>query len=334
MNQLSELRVIDLFAGCGGMSLGFQNAGFRVAAAFDSWQAAIKVYRQNFSHPIHEVDLSDQTIDYEQFVSCKPFMIIGGPPCQDFSHAGKRDEELGRADLTIAFARIIANVKPQLFVMENVDRAIKSKRLAIARELLSREGYALTEQILDASLCGVPQKRKRMFLIGELASKDNFLDRYLDRELATQPLTVRQYFIDHVTQDFTLQYYYRHPRNYSRRAVYSVDEPSATIRGVNRPIPATYTTHSADASPINPSVRPLTTLERAYIQTFPFDFAFTGTKSDVEQMIGNAVPVKLAEYVARAILDYLLDRRFGQEISVPIQLKLFESAQNYVTSVR
>ena len=95
------MRVIDLFAGCGGMSLGFENAGFDIIAAFDNWDAAIKIYESNFSHPIYKKDLSKDDI-IQQLSDMRPDVIMGGPPCQDYSIAGKR--ELGnRANLTIRF---------------------------------------------------------------------------------------------------------------------------------------------------------------------------------------------------------------------------------------
>lgn len=108
------MRTIDLFAGCGGLSLGFENAGFDIKAAFEIWQPAIKVYQRNFRHPIFQVDLSEESVIHT-LRECKPEVIIGGPPCQDFSSAGKRDESLGRANLTINFARIIASIKPRFF---------------------------------------------------------------------------------------------------------------------------------------------------------------------------------------------------------------------------
>ena len=88
---------------------------------------------------------------------------------------------------------------------------------------------------------------------------------------------------------------------FKRRAIFSIYEPSPTIRGVNRPIPKTYQKHPGDATDMTENVRPLTTIERSYLQTFPKGFQLQGTKSDLEQMIGNAVPVKLAEYVANKI---------------------------------
>ena len=137
-------KFIDFFAGCGGMTLGFQNAGFEAVAAFDNWESAVRVYRANFAHDIHTLDLSNWQKCLSTLNSYQFDMIIGGPPCQDFSHAGKRDENLGRADLTISFAEIVAHTKPQWFVMENVDRAVKSQRYRQACEILREAGYSLT----------------------------------------------------------------------------------------------------------------------------------------------------------------------------------------------
>ena len=113
-------------------------------------------------------------------------------------------------------------------------------------------------------------------------------------------MTVREY----MGSILDIEHYYRHPRTYGRRAVFSIDEPSPTVRGVNRPIPRNYRIHPGDTAPISMNVRPLTTIERSYIQTFPRDFVFEGSKTDLEQMIGNAVPVKLAEYVAKSIIAF------------------------------
>jgi DNA (cytosine-5)-methyltransferase 1 len=299
---MEELKVIDFFSGCGGLSLGFQNAGFDVLAAFDYWEPALNVYRKNLpDHPAIEVDLSKFDGDVSLFASYNPDMIIGGAPCQDFSSAGKRDESNGRADLTIIFAKIITTVSPKWFVSENVERAIGSKAYAKAKAILKTFGYALTERVLDASLCGVPQARKRLFLIGELDGIENGVGFYLDKNLSAKQMTLRDYFGD----SLGVEHYYRHPRSYQRRGIFSIDEPSPTVRGVNRPIPPNYKPHSGDTSEVNENIRPLTTKERSMIQTFPKEFIFEGTKADLEQMIGNAVPVKLAEYVGNCIAEYI-----------------------------
>lgn len=300
-----KIKVVDLFSGCGGLSLGLSRAGFDVIAGIDNWEPTIKIYKQNFDHEIIQHDLSDEKESIKIISLLKPDMIAGGPPCQDFSSAGKRDEDGGRADLTISFANIIAGIKPRFFLMENVATILKSKKLSEAFKIFKKAGYSLSFKILDASYCGVPQIRKRFFLFGELDGHDEALNFYLDKNQSSQPMTIR----DYSSSSFKTDFYYRHPRNYNRRAVYSIDEPSPTIRGVNRPIPKGYKGHPKDASVINENVRPLTTQERALIQTFPNDFVLTGTKTNLEQIIGNAVPVKLAEFVGNCIIQYLLDSK-------------------------
>lgn len=296
------MKVIDLFAGCGGMTLGFQESGFNVVAAFENWLPAINIYKANFNHNVFETDLSI-TDNIEFFNKFKPEMIIGGPPCQDFSSAGKRDETLGRADLTLSFSHIISKVRPLWFVMENVDRIVKSNILKQATDVYKAAGYGLSSAVLDASYCGVPQARKRFFMIGHLESSDGFLDFYLQNNQSKKPMTVSDYF----GKSLGIEYYYRHPRSYKRRGVFSIHEPSPTIRGVNRPIPKGYKKHLGDPCEIDSQLRPLTTIERSYIQTFPTDFKFSGNKTDLEQIIGNAVPVNLAKYVGNCINQYIKD---------------------------
>lgn len=294
------MRTVDLFAGIGGLSLGFMEAGCEIVAACDAWEKARNVYLDNIKgHPYLLLDLSDVEAAVEAIRPFQPEVIIGGPPCQDFSSAGKRDEDGGRGDLTISFARIVAQVAPPFFVMENVPRTAKSRKQEEAERILKSAGYGLTKTIADASLHGAPQRRKRFFMVGALGGDDGAFEPFFLKRQRSSPLTIRECLGDRLNIDA----YYRHPRNYSRRAVFSVDEPSPTVRGVNRPIPDGYKGHPQDAAAVDSGgVRPLTTRERALIQTFPEDFVFSGSKSEIEQMIGNAVPVKLAASVASALL--------------------------------
>ena len=292
--------VIVLFCGCGGMSGGFQNAGYEIIAAFDNWEPAINVYEKNFSHKVHNLDLKNEIV-HQKIAQRKPDVIIAGPPCQDFSDAGPRNETLGRASLTGSFAQIVIKSRPLFFVMENVPRV---RNTAVYRGIVSafkEAGYGLSAHSLDASYCGVPQKRHRFFLIGHLKSDDNFLSTTIEKALSKNEMTIHDYLGD----SLGVEYYFRIPRSYTRRAVFSIYEPSVTIRGVERPIPKTYKKHPGDLVEIGPTVRALTVRERSYIQTFPPEFIFEGTKSDLNQMIGNAVPVKMAELVASSILRYL-----------------------------
>jgi DNA (cytosine-5)-methyltransferase 1 len=294
------MKVIDLFSGCGGMTLGFQNAGFSVKAAYDNWEPAAEVYRDNFKHPIYSLDLKKKGVA-QHIKQHSPDVIIGGPPCQDFSSAGHRNESLGRADLTISFADIVVKNRPQFFVMENVARITKSGILAKISKIFRKAGYGLTGEILNASYCGVPQTRKRFFLIGHLESHDRFLTDIFKRNMSSSPMSVYDYLGD----TLGVEYYFRIPRSYSRRAVFSIYEPCVTIRAVDRPIPKGYKKHPGDLVEIGNKVRALTVPERSYIQTFPKSFVFKGSKTNLNQMIGNAVPVKLAEYVAIAIQKYI-----------------------------
>ena len=296
------MKCIDLFSGCGGLSLGFEKAGFEVVAAFDKWQPVADVYKENFKHPIKIIDLKDEIAARKELKQYNFDMIMGGPPCQDFSSAGKRDLNGGRADLTYHFANIVCKLKPEWFMMENVAQIKKSHILKEIVEQFTDNGYGLSAVILDASYCGVPQARKRFFLMGHLNDKHNQLVEVFKNKQSKKPMTIKDYLGD----SLNLQYYYRHPRNYSRRGVFSIDEPSPTVRGVNRPVPAGYKINSCDPKGIDlKKIRPLTTIERSYIQTFPKSFKFPGTKTNLDQMIGNAVPVNLGKFVANRIKDYI-----------------------------
>jgi DNA (cytosine-5)-methyltransferase 1 len=304
------MKAVDLFCGVGGLSLGLELAGIEILAGADAWSQALDVYRLNHGHDALELDLSNIKSATSTIGRYKIDLIAGGPPCQDFSHAGKRIEGI-RADLTMAFAKIVTKTRPEWFIMENVDRSQNSAAYAEARSIYKKAGYGLTEKVLDASFCGVPQKRKRFFCIGRLDECDDFLIPTINAKLSESPMTVKQY----LGNEFGVTHYYRHPRNYSRRGVFSIDEPSPTVRGVNRPVPKGYPGHANDKAPVE-SVRPLTTLERARIQTFPGDYLWAGSKTDIEQFIGNAVPVNLARFVGECIMTYS-----GRTISPSIKQK-------------
>ena len=283
------MKVVDLFCGCGGLSLGFTMAGFDVVAAYDNWKIALDTYRLNFKHKAVMLDLKNVEQSISVIRNDELDMIIGGPPCQDFSSAGKRDEDNGRGDLTVCFAEIVGKIRPRWFVMENVERIVKTNKLQQAKVIFRQAGYGMSQTVLNASLCNVPQKRKR------------FMDAILAHNQAKRPMTVADYLGD----SLGIEFYYRHPRSYARRGIFSIHEPSPTIRGVNRPIPQGYQIKHNDPVKSIEGVRPLTTIERSYIQTFPKTFQFLGSKTEIEQMIGNAVPVNLGRYVAVAIREYL-----------------------------
>lgn len=291
---------IDLFCGCGGMSKGFQNKGVRVLAAYDNWASAVSTYNRNFNHKAYISDIGAPSFIDEISIH-NVDLIFGGPPCQDFSSAGPLQGASHRANLLLTFSKIVIVKSPKYFVLENVPRSRLSKQYAKSVELFKQAGYGLTEVVLDASYCGVPQSRKRLFLIGAKGAKNDFVLDRIKRNLSQKPLSMKEYFKD----DIEIKHYFRVPTNYSRRGVFSVDEPCKTIRGVERPIPKGYPGHRDDSSKINGSIRCLTIEERARVQTFPKGYVFEGTKSVQNQLIGNAVPVKLAEFIAGSLLGYI-----------------------------
>lgn len=230
------MKVVDLFCGCGGLSLGFTMAGFDVVAAYDNWKIALDTYRLNFKHKAVMLNLKNVEQSISVIRNDELDMIIGGPPCQDFSSAGKRDEDNGRGDLTVCFAEIVGKIRPRWFVMENVERIVKTNKLQQAKAIFRQAGYGMSQTVLNASLCNVPQKRKRFILIGAIGEKDGFMDAILAHNQAKRPMTVADYLGD----SLGIEFYYRHPRCYARRGIFSIHEPSPTIRGVNRPIPQGY----------------------------------------------------------------------------------------------
>ena len=289
------MRVVDLFCGSGGLSKGLIDSGMEVVAAYDNWQVCVDTYNRNIACHAEVLDLSNVSEALEAIRPHSPDLIAGGPPCQDFSSAGKR-VEAGRASLTRNFAEIVAFCRPDFFLMENVPRARTSETFRHLTEIL--DAYDLEWAVLDASVCGVPQRRKRFFVFGAIKRERQMLD-WMAENISDEPLSVKQ----HLGDEIDIEHYYRHPRNYSRRSVFSVHEPSPTIRGVNRPVPPNYQGNSLDKVPPR-TVRPLTTMERSRIQTFPPEWAWDARdrNADAELQIGNAVPPALAEFVGKAIL--------------------------------
>ena len=286
------MKILDLFAGAGGMALGLHDAGHKIVHSVDNWKAAHDVLKQNFDHPASLLDLS-QKANWEQALAVNFDVIAGGPPCQDFSIAGGRKTDGARANLTLSFAEMVSRAKPKLFVMENVYSIVGTDVLAKAKSILEKAGYSLTSEVIDSSFIGVPQARKRYILVGTLKSKIPDLSKFYESNKSEKRMTVSDYFGKKLDTEF----YYAHPRSYKRRAVFSIHEPSSTIRGVNRPMPLNYEFHPADKCSNRSKIRPLTTSERAQIQTFPKKFVFVESKSQSEQLIGNAVPVNLARFI-------------------------------------
>lgn len=291
------MRTIELFCGAGGMSLGFQRAGFDLVQAYDAWEPAVANYRANVGKHAWLHDLKDVFTVGPMLAALQPDIIIGGPPCQDYSVAGKKIEG-ENASMTRAFAMYLSIARPQWFVMENVRQARKSKAWADARAMMKAAGYGLTESVLDASWYGVPQTRKRLFVVGRLGERDDFLASALVSARSDRQTVISD------ALDLPERYVYSRPFR-DGRGVRSVDEPFPSVMrtAAERPRPRYLNSpHPDDPIPATEAAV-LTRDQLARIQGFPENWVWpVGTDRNIHQMIANAVPAPLAEAVGGVIL--------------------------------
>lgn len=174
-SRRTGLTAIDLFAGCGGATLGFKNEGFRVVAAVEVDPIAAKTYRQN--HPevlLFEKDIrkiSPRTLLRKaKLKQGEVAVVLGCPPCQGFSRVRRGGPDKHNA-LVRVFAEFVAAIKPRFFLLENVPGLVEGKGKRVFKEalnLLSSSGYSMVCRVLNAADYGVPQRRKRVVVIGGL----------------------------------------------------------------------------------------------------------------------------------------------------------------------
>lgn len=172
---MTVYRSLDLFSGCGGLSLGMSLAkssngnSIKTACAIDIWEIACKTFEHNLGlKPICE-PIDDDLICHQNKINGPFDIVVGGPPCQGFSSAGKRALDDDRNKLVLAFLRAIEITKPKVFVMENVAGFKTFQNGKIHKEVMNfakRLGYQVRSAIVLASLSGVPQRRKRFLLVG------------------------------------------------------------------------------------------------------------------------------------------------------------------------
>lgn len=165
---MADIRTLDLFAGAGGLSLGFELAdlGYKPVHAVEIEPAAARTFKRHFGCPVHDGPIED----LEQFE--KADVILGGPPCQGFSPLGRNRDDVSRAQLNELwqhFLRAVKQVKPKAFVIENVPEFQKSAQFAKLLELLDTDPelkkYGFSYGVLNAADYGVPQRRRRGILL-------------------------------------------------------------------------------------------------------------------------------------------------------------------------
>ena len=179
---MKQYNVIDLFCGCDGFSKGFEEAGFKVRFGVDLWKDATVTYKKNFpdatvlNEDIIKITGKD-ILKAANMHKSDVDVIIGGPPCQGFSVSGKRMIDDERNKLYKSYVSIVSELKPKIFVMENVPGLVRLFKGQVAKQVVedfSALGYVVQMKILSADNYGVPQQRKRVFFVGvreDLAKK-------------------------------------------------------------------------------------------------------------------------------------------------------------------
>lgn len=169
---MSKPLIVDLFCGCGGLSLGFEKAGYDIALAIDLWNDAVNTYNHNHENSvavckdIHELDNEMLT---KMRLEKNIVGVIGGPPCQGYSTVGTRDVNDPRNHLYLEYCRVVEQLKPKFFVIENVKGLLTLNKGMFKDDIVNRFsklGYNVTYKLLNASDYGVPQSRQRVFFIG------------------------------------------------------------------------------------------------------------------------------------------------------------------------
>lgn len=190
---MKSFKAMSLFSGAGGMDVGFERAGFKVLAASEMDTFACKTYRAN--HPGSELFEGDVKQYIEQLGTFRGVdVVFGGPPCQGFSVAGKMNPDDPRSQLVFSFVKVVREVRPKAFVMENVKALASLEKFQKIREqlfrLFSELGYSVSMNVLNAKDFGSAQNRERVFFVGTLNVKQDIrlgsLEAYRQKALSVR----------------------------------------------------------------------------------------------------------------------------------------------------
>lgn len=335
---------LDLFAGAGGATQGLADAGFNVLGAVENDEAAAKSYRLNHETPLVIIeDIRRVRVTWLQEIlgleKGRLDVLNACPPCQGWSSLGKRNVADARNDLIGDLWRMIGQLRPRSWLLENVTGLAGDARLGSLIQEAKRVGYGVRSYHLDAKSFGVPQRRKRLIVIGILGRASETLPKDLmikiparfDRSIRTagdaleQAKAIsqsedtinrgrrhRQHIVERIAAvpvggnrfDLPLAYQLEcHQRMNSRQASASYGRIRA-----NEPAPTMTTrcTTPACGSFIHPTEdRGITLREAALIQSFPGEYGFVGTYGQIEAQIGNAFPPRMAEGIGLAIRTLL-----------------------------
>lgn len=318
--------VIDLFSGCSGFSTGLLDAGFRVVSGIDFDRSSIECYDYNHSYRGSKGVVSDisqlsgrKLLEISGVDSCD--LLVGGPPCQAFSIAGKRRAlEDVRGQLIFDFVRLVSEVKPQVFIMENVPNITKFDQGNLFSTIitsLSELGYYVDYKVLYAADYGIPQMRKRVFVVGcqhqQLSfpepthcSEPSPLFQTLPRYVSTQDAIGD---LPDVTTEESKLIPNHEPTLHGPQMIEAFEKlkpgtrDRKTFHDKLHPEKLSYTLRagSGNFSPLRPVhyqyPRVLTVRESARIQSFSDDFIWVDSIPRMQQyrQVGNAVPPLMAQ---------------------------------------
>lgn len=323
--------IIDLFAGVGGLSRGFEGNGFTIALANDFDKYAAETFKLNHPH-VNFIDGDVAKIDGQVVKNTigdtKIDVLMGGIPCQSFSMAGRRirrgidHSDDPRHFLYKEYFRLLDIVQPKVAIIENVKGILSSHNGEIMQEILislKNRGYQADYKLLDASDYGVPQARQRVIVIANRIGKKNiFPDKNLTKVPVGEVLRnipegaknhEKRYLTGVTLERVKLlkpgQNWTDLPARLQTKSVHSgaygrIDptKPARTITTRFDTPSVGYVTHPTEH-------RTLTVREGARIQTFPDNFEFVGPKLQQYKQVGNAVPVKLSFEIAKGVKEML-----------------------------
>lgn len=312
-----EAVVLDLFAGCGGLSLGFEAAGFRTIG-FEMVNEAVATYNKNLRGDCYNQFLE---VGYEYPMADNIDIVIGGPPCQPFSRFGNQMGIEDARDGFPVFIDAVRRLQPKVFLFENVANILGRHKwyLDLIVKELQTLGYYVDYKILNAVDYGVPQNRERLICVGHRSTfsfpakelrKATVAEAIGDTMLSPEPeskiLTPRQ--------DEYIAVYEKKSHCVNPRDLYP-NKPARTITCRNL---AGATSDMQRVRLADGRRRRLTDREAARLQSFPDWFEFEGTETKRFNQIGNAVPpllaykialqVKKAYYAKQQSPEYVLSR--------------------------
>lgn len=304
---MAGLKVLSLFSGCGGLDYGFHHhPSFQVVRSYDAMPHAVETYNLNFPGTAEVRDVTTLTE-----LPFHPDVIVGGPPCQDFSVAGKR--ELGeRANLTLVYTDLICKYLPDYFVMENVP-SIRTVGKEIYDQVIDRfhnASYGLTTRVITMSEYGVPQQRKRLVILGVKDGRTDECSNLLDKQKC--PVKSIREYLENIGVDLGKPHIYRHPRLNCCRGVYSLDELYPTVRGCIRRIPPSFRSHPNDSTDRLEDIFVPDWRTAAILQTFPPDFQFLEQNNSL--IVGNAVPPMFSFALANVIAEHSLGKSIEESL--------------------